>query len=71
MRYKIVKSFMGSPDGRFSVQYTEGEKVELTDALAEVAVHEGWAVVCENEDDGAETATDGADGAPAKSARKR
>jgi hypothetical protein len=41
MKYDILESFKGSPDGRFTIQYTKGEKeVELTDSLAEVALAE-------------------------------
>lgn len=43
MRYRILKDFKGSPDGRYAVQYHAGEEVELTDSLAEVALAEGWA----------------------------
>lgn len=44
MKYDIIKSFKGSPDGRHAVQYNEGDKdVELTASLAEVAQAEGWA----------------------------
>lgn len=43
MKYDILKSFKGSPDGRFAVQYNEGDKdVELTDSLAKVALEEKW-----------------------------
>lgn len=44
MKYRILQSFAGSPDGRFAVQYTAGQTdVELTDSLAVVALSEGWA----------------------------
>lgn len=43
MRYRILKDFKGSPDGRYAVQYRAGEDAELTDSLAEVALAEGWA----------------------------
>lgn len=43
MEYEILKDFLGSPDGRFAVQYFAGTNSELTDSLAEVAVKEGWA----------------------------
>jgi hypothetical protein len=42
MKYEVMKTFRGSPDGRFAVDYTAGETVELTDSLAEVALAEGW-----------------------------
>lgn len=42
MQYKVIKSFKGSPDGRFAVDYTEGQTVPLTDSLAQVALAEGW-----------------------------
>jgi len=43
MLYRILKSFPGSPDGRYTVRYTAGdEDVELTDSLAGVALREGW-----------------------------
>ena len=43
MEYEILKDFLGSPDGRFAVQYFADTKAELTDSLAEVAVKYGWA----------------------------
>lgn len=43
MSYKVLKSFKGSPDGRFVVDYAAGETVELTASLAAVAVKEKWA----------------------------
>lgn len=43
MKYDIIKSFKGSPDGRHAVQYNEGDKdVDLSNSLAEVALAEGW-----------------------------
>lgn len=43
MKVDILKSFKGSPDGRFAVQYTEGEKnVEMTDSLYKTALAEKW-----------------------------
>ena len=42
MKYLIVKSFKGSPDGRFAVEYNAGETVELSDSLARVALGEEW-----------------------------
>lgn len=43
MKYDILKSFKGSPDGCHTLQYNEGDKeVELTDSLAEVALKEKW-----------------------------
>jgi|GEM_PF-1479111 len=41
--HKILVSFKGSPDGFTVIEYTEGEEVELSDELAEVAEDEGWA----------------------------
>lgn len=43
MRHRILKSFKGSPDGRFVVEYTQGEEVHLTVELAAIACSEGWA----------------------------
>lgn len=43
MIYDILKTFKGSPDGRFAVDYVAGTQAELTDSLAAVAVKEGWA----------------------------
>lgn len=44
MKFDIIKSFKGSPDGRHAVQYNAGDKdIELTDSLAEVAIAEKWA----------------------------
>ena len=40
--YQVLKDFKGSPDGRFAVDYKAGEVVELTTALAVVAMAEGW-----------------------------
>lgn len=40
--YKVLKSFKGSPDGRFAVDYEKDAIVSLTDSLAEVALAEGW-----------------------------
>lgn len=40
--YKVLKDFKGSPDGRFVINYTSGETVDLTESLAAVAVAEGW-----------------------------
>ena len=45
MKYLIVKSFKGSPDGRFAVEYNAGETVELSDSLARVALGEEWVKV--------------------------
>ncbi len=42
MKYEVLKTFRGSPDGRFAVDYRAGETVELTASLAEVALAEGW-----------------------------
>lgn len=42
MRYKVLKDFKGSPDGRFAVDYKAGETVELTASLSEVALAEKW-----------------------------
>lgn len=42
MKYKVIKGFKGSPDGRFTVTYPAGEIVDLTESLAAVAVSEGW-----------------------------
>lgn len=43
MKYDIIKSFKGSPDGCLVVQYNEGDKdVEMTDSLAQVALAEKW-----------------------------
>lgn len=42
-KYKILKSFKGSPDGIQVIDYTAGEEVELVESLAEVALKEKWA----------------------------
>ena len=42
MRYKVLKDFKGSPDGRFAVDYAKGEVVPLTKSLAAVALEEKW-----------------------------
>ena len=42
MKYEVLKTFKGSPDGRFAVDYHAGETVELTQSLADVALSEGW-----------------------------
>ncbi len=42
MKYEVIKDFRGSPDRRFAVDYRQGETVELTASLAEVALAEGW-----------------------------
>lgn len=42
MKYEVLKTFRGSPDGRFVVDYHAGETVELTQSLAKVALTEGW-----------------------------
>lgn len=42
MKYEVIRTFRGSPDGRFVVDYSQGEAVELTASLAEVAIAEGW-----------------------------
>lgn len=49
MKYKIIKSFKGSPDGRFAVQYNAGETVELSASLAQVALGEEWVRVSETD----------------------
>ncbi len=43
MLFDILKTFKGSPDGRFAVDYIAGTQAELSDTLAPVAVKEGWA----------------------------
>jgi len=45
MKYKIIKSFPGSPDGMQTINFAEGDEVEhvqLGDELAEVALGEKW-----------------------------
>lgn len=41
--YKVIKDFKGSPDGYTVIQYLEGQEVELSLALADVALKEKWA----------------------------
>ena len=43
-KYEILQTFKGSQDGRFTEEFTAGDKdVGLSDSLAEVAVAEKWA----------------------------
>lgn len=42
-KYEILQDFKGSPDGITVIQYSKGtDDVELSDALAEVALAEKW-----------------------------
>lgn len=43
-KYEILQTFKGSPDGITVIEYSKGtDDVELSDALAEVALAEKWA----------------------------
>lgn len=41
-KYKILKTFPGSPDGIRVITYTEGDEVEIPESLAIVALGEKW-----------------------------
>ncbi|MCG7984729.1 MAG: hypothetical protein JAY90_18505 [Candidatus Thiodiazotropha lotti] len=42
-KYEVIQSFKGSPDGRFTISYTKGDKdIDLSESLAAVAIAEGW-----------------------------
>lgn len=43
--HKILKDFLGSPDGIRVIAYSAGDITELPESLAQVAVKEGWAEV--------------------------
>ena len=43
MLHDILKDFPGSQDGTRTEQFKAGTQVELSDYLAEIVVHEGWA----------------------------
>ncbi len=44
--YKVLKDFLGSPDGCRVISYTKGQDLKLgsdfSDDLADVALTEGW-----------------------------
>lgn len=44
MKYKILKEFLGSQDGRFTDRFEAGTEAELSNSLASVAVAQGWAL---------------------------
>ena len=44
MKVKMNRTCYGSPDGMRVAEYKKGETVDLPDALAEVFVHQRWAV---------------------------
>jgi hypothetical protein len=43
--HKILKDFLGSPDGIKVIAYSAGDITKLPESLASVAVKEGWAEV--------------------------
>lgn len=43
MLHEILKDFPGSQDGTGTEQFKAGTQVELSDYLAGIVVHEGWA----------------------------
>lgn len=43
MLHDILKDFPGSQDGSVTEQFKAGTQVDLSDYLAEIVVHEGWA----------------------------
>lgn len=43
MKYRILKTFRGSPNGLSCVEYKGGTECELNPALAQVAIAEKWA----------------------------
>lgn len=45
MKYRILKSFMGSQDGRFAKQFEAGSEAELSDYLVS-AVDPSWIAPC-------------------------
>jgi hypothetical protein len=49
MKYEILKSFRGSPNGSTVIDYICGEIVDLTESLAEVTIEEGWVRVHKKE----------------------
>lgn len=53
MQYRILKTFMGSQDGRFAEEFIAGTDRELSRSLATVALKEGWAVEAGPAADGA------------------
>lgn len=51
MKYKLIKSFKGSPDGAHTIEFDkpEIEHSELGDDLAQVAMNEDWIEPIESE----------------------
>ena len=45
MKLKMLKTCLGSPDGRRVVEYVKGESYDLPAELADVFVAQGWARV--------------------------
>ena len=47
MMYKVLKDFLGSPDGCRVISYKKGDilkvSTDFSDSLARVSVTEGWA----------------------------
>lgn len=43
--HKILKDFLGSPDGIRVIAYSAGDITTLPESLAQVALKEGWAEV--------------------------
>lgn len=44
MLCKILKTFHGSQDGRYTEQFTEGSIIELSDDLYSAVSSEGWVI---------------------------
>lgn len=59
MKHKILKTFRGSQDGRYTETFTKGEERYLTDYLAGIVVPEGWAKPVRVDVDNKAIVTDG------------
>lgn len=71
MLHDILQDFQGSQDGRFTEQFKAGTQAELSDYLAEIVVHEGWAKPVKTVDiDNKAIITDGASRKKTKSEKE-
>jgi hypothetical protein len=69
--FSIIETFNGCQEGHLPVEtFTQGEVVELSESLAEVAVNEGWAEETEAPISEADAAEKAAADAAEKAAKK-